>query len=74
MHHEPDIDKIHLYAKDPSGATYQLLINKKESTGLKYLSSFKNLLKTEMVWIIFIKILKNTIQTKNEKYQYHLII
>ena len=42
MHHEPDIDKIHLYAKDPSGATYQLLINKKECTGLKYLSFFKN--------------------------------
>ena len=42
MHHEPDIDKIHLYAKDPSGATYQLLINKKECTGLKYLIFFKN--------------------------------
>ena len=35
INHEPDIDKIHLYAKDPSGAKHQLIINKKkiESTG-----------------------------------------
>ena len=42
MHHEPDIDKIHLYAKDPCEVKYQLLINKRESTGLKYLNSFTN--------------------------------
>ena len=33
--HEPDIDKIYLYAKDPYKAKYQLLINKRESTSLK---------------------------------------
>ena len=34
--HQPDTDKIYLYAKDPYEAKYQLLINKKESTGLKH--------------------------------------
>ena len=32
---QPDIDKIYLYPKDPCEAKYQLLINKRESTGLK---------------------------------------
>ena len=41
INHEPDIDKIYLYAKDPSEAKNQLLINKRESTGLKYLSDSK---------------------------------
>ena len=33
--------KIHLYAKDPYGAKYLLLINKRESTGVKYLNVLK---------------------------------
>ena len=33
---QPDIDKIFFYAKDPYEAKYQLLANKRESTGLKY--------------------------------------
>ena len=33
---EPDIDKIYLYAKDPYEAKYQIVINKRESPGLKY--------------------------------------
>ena len=33
--HEPDMDKIYLYAKDPYEAKYQLLINKRENTSLK---------------------------------------
>ena len=37
--HQPDIDKIYLYTKDPYEAKYQLLINKQESTGLKPLNS-----------------------------------
>ena len=36
LDYEPDIDKIYLYAKNPYEAKYQLLINKRESTGLKY--------------------------------------
>ena len=39
--HEPDTDKIYLYAKDSYEAKYQLLINKRKSTGLKYSNNSK---------------------------------
>ena len=39
--HQLDINKIKLYAKDPYEAKYQLLINKRESTGLKHLNDSK---------------------------------
>ena len=39
--HQPDIDKICIYAKDPYESKYQLRINKKESTSLKHLSDSK---------------------------------
>ena len=39
--YEPDIDNFFLFAIDPYGAEYQLLINKRESTGLKYLNDSK---------------------------------
>ena len=38
---QPDIDKIYLYAKDLYEAKYQVLINKEESTGLKYFNGSK---------------------------------
>ena len=41
INHEPDIDEIYLYVKDPFEAKYQLLINKRERTDLKYLNNFK---------------------------------
>ena len=41
INHEPDIDRIYLYAEDPYEAKYQLLINKGESTSLKYLNDSK---------------------------------
>ena len=41
INHEPDIDKIYLYVKDPYEAKNQLLINKRKSTGLKYLNDSK---------------------------------
>ena len=41
INQEPDIDRIYLYAKDPYEAKYQLLINKRESTSLKYLNDSK---------------------------------
>ena len=41
INHEPDIDKIYLYAKDLSEPKQQFLINKRESTGLKYLNDLK---------------------------------
>ena len=59
INHEPDIDQIWLYAKDQYEAKYQLLIHKRESTGLKYLNDSKAFLDypndTD-------NILKNTIQ------------
>ena len=41
INNEPDIDKIYLCAKDSYEAKYQLLINKKESTGIKYFKDSK---------------------------------
>ena len=41
---EPDIDKKILYAKDPYDTKYQLLINKRESTCLKFLNDSKALI------------------------------
>ena len=35
INNQRDIDKIHLYAKDPYEAKYQLSVNKRESIGLK---------------------------------------
>ena len=42
INHEPDIDKLFLYAKDLYEAKYQFLINKRESIGLSYLNDTKN--------------------------------
>ena len=39
--HQPDIDKIYLYAKDPYEAKYQFVINKQENTDLKHLNHSK---------------------------------
>ena len=36
-HQGPDIDKIHLYVKDPFKSKYQLLINGREKVGIKTL-------------------------------------
>ena len=41
INNQPDIDKIYLYAKDPYESKYQLLINKRESTGLKHFNDRK---------------------------------
>ena len=41
INHQPDVDKICLYAKDPYEAKYQFLINKRESTRLKHLNDSK---------------------------------
>ena len=42
INNEPVIDKIYLYANDPYEAKYQLLIKKKQSSGLKYLRDSKD--------------------------------
>ena len=41
INQQPDIDKIHLYAKDSYEAKYQFLINQRESTGLKHFNDPK---------------------------------
>ena len=41
INNKPDIDKIYLYTKGPFEVKYQLLINKRESTGLKHLNNLK---------------------------------
>ena len=41
INHEPGINKIYLHAKDQFKAKYQLLINKRESTGSRYLNDSK---------------------------------
>ena len=41
INHEPDINKISLYDKDPYEVKYKLLINKREIEGLKYLNNSK---------------------------------
>ena len=43
INNQPDIHKIYLHAKDPYEAKYQLLINKRESAGLKHFSNPKAL-------------------------------
>ena len=67
INHQPAIDKIYLYAKDPYGAKCQFLINKRKITGLKHFNNSKIFLNTQMILMIFIKILKNTIQIKKRK-------
>ena len=41
INEEADIDKIHLYDKDPYEAKYQFLINKRESTALRHFNDSK---------------------------------
>ena len=41
INHEPDIARIYWYPKDPYEAKYQLLINKRESIGSRYLNDSK---------------------------------
>ena len=45
INHEPDFDKIYLYAKDPYEAKHQLLIKKRQITGLNYLNDRKAFIK-----------------------------
>ena len=41
INEQPVIEKINLYIKDPYDPKYQLLITKREATGLKYLNNSK---------------------------------
>ena len=44
--HQPDIDKIYLYSKYPYQEKCLLLIDKRESTGLKHLNDSKAFIKS----------------------------
>ena len=68
---QPDIGKVSLYDKDSFEGKHQLLINKREVTGWMIL---KLLLNTQLIWMIFTKMLKNKIQIKNVKYYLFLMI
>ena len=61
---QTDIDKIYLNAKDPYEAKYQLLINKYKGADFKYCKDSKAYIEYSNIWMILIKILKNTIQMK----------
>ena len=65
--YQPKIDKIYLHVKGLYKAKYQLFIKKQESTVLKHLMISKLLLNTQMIWMIFTKILKNAIWIKKIK-------
>ena len=41
INHQSGTDKIYLYAKDSNEAKYQLLINKRESVGLRHFNDSK---------------------------------
>ena len=41
INHQPDIDKIYLYAKDSYEGKYYYLINKRKKVGLKHYDDFK---------------------------------
>ena len=41
INNQPDIDKTHLYSKDPYEAKYQYLINKREKVGLDHFNDPK---------------------------------
>ena len=58
---QPDIDKICLYAKDPYEAIYQLLINKRKSTGFKHFNNSKAFVEYSNDMYDIYKKLKSTI-------------
>ena len=65
---------MYLYAKDPCEAEYQLLIKKRENTGLKYFNDSRAFIEYSNDVDDILKIFKNTIQIKNEKYWSYLMI
>ena len=68
IYHQPDIDKIYIYAKDPYEAKYQFFIKRREDVGTKCLLIERLLLNIQTKWLIFMKTLKIIIQIKIVKY------
>ena len=74
INHEPDIDKIYLYAKDQHEAKHQLLINKRESTGIKYLNDLKAFIEYSNNMDNTYKNIEEYNPNKNQKYYLYLMI
>ena len=68
INNQPDIDKIYLYAKDPYKTKYQYLITKREKVGLNHFDDPKAFIECSNDMKMFVKILKNAILERNEKY------
>ena len=64
---QPDIDKIHLYTKDPFEAKYQFSINKRETTSSKHLSDSKAFIKSSNDMYDIYKNIKKYIPNKKRK-------
>ena len=64
INQQPDVDKIYLYPKDPYEAKDQFLIKNVKMLEQTILVILKLLLNNQMLWMIFIKTLKNTTQVK----------
>ena len=65
--HQQDIDKIYLYLKDLYDTKYQLLIHKHKGAAKKHFNDSEAFVNTRVTLMIFIKILKYTIQLKKQK-------
>ena len=74
INYEPGIDKVVLYGKDPYEAKYQLLINKRESTGLKYLNDSKAFIGYSNDMDDIYKNIEEYNPNKNKKYWLYLMI
>ena len=68
INHEPDINKVYLYTKDPHEAKCQLLINKRESIGLNYFNDSKAFIEYPNDMVDIYKNIGEYNPNKNEKY------
>ena len=74
INHEPDTDEIYQYCKTPYAAKDQRLINKKESTHLKYLNDSKALTEYSNKKDDIYKNIEEYNSNKKEKYSSQLMI
>ena len=61
INYQPDIDKFFLYLTDQYELRYRLPISKREEVGLKRLPLY-----TQVISMMFTKVLKSSIQKRNE--------
>ena len=74
INHQPDSNKIYLYAKDLFEVKYKLLINKRDDTVIKHFNDSEAFVEYSNDMDDIQKILKNKIQIKNEEYSSCLMI